>query len=221
MGDWGFELTQAHNNLVEHNYIHHIGQLSRGDRPILSDMGGIYVVGNQPKTIIRHNKIHDINALRYGGWGIYLDEGSSQILVENNIVYRTSHGGFSQHYGKENIIRDNIFAFGQTTQLHRNKRDLKKSREGNFVSFYFENNIVYWQEGKFIAGLKKEYQSHAVFKDNIYWKIDKSPVSFGGLNWQKWQKGDRNSQIIDPLFVAPLQGDFRLRPYSPVKLGNK
>lgn len=220
MGDWGFELTQAHNNLVEHNYIHHIGKLSYEDNPILSDMGGIYTVGNQPKTIIRHNKIHDINALRYGGWGIYLDEGSSKILVENNTVYRTSHGGFSQHYGRENMIRHNIFAFGQKTQLHRNKKDLKKSREGNFVSFYFENNIVYWQEGKFIAGLKEGYQSHAVFQDNIYWKIDKSPVSFGGWDWQKWQKGDRNSQIIDPLFVAPQRGDFRLQSYSPLKLGN-
>lgn len=217
MGDWGFDLTQAHNNLIEHNYIHHIGKLSHEESPILSDMGGIYIIGNQPNTIIRHNKIHDINALRYGGWGIYLDEGSSKILVENNLVYRTSHGGFSQHYGRENILRNNIFAFGKKTQLHRNKRDLQKSREGDFVSFYFENNIVYWQEGDFIAGLKKDYQSHAVFKDNIYWKIGLSPTSFGGLNWQKWQKRDRHSQIVDPLFVDPQRGDFRLLPNSPAK----
>lgn len=215
MGDWGFELTQAHNNLIEHNYIHHIGKLSYEHRPILSDMGGIYIVGNQPHTIIRHNKLHDINASRYGGWGIYLDEGSSKILVENNLVYRTSHGGFSQHYGKENVLRNNVFAFGKKTQLHRNKLDLRKSRAGDYVSFYFENNIVYWQEGNFIAGLKKDYQSHAVFKDNIYWKIGKSPALFGDLTWQKWYKSDRHSQIVDPLFVAPQRDDFRLLPNSP------
>ena len=218
IGDWGFEPTQAHHNLIEHNF-HHIEKLRYGKMPILSDMGGIYIVGNQPETMIRHNKIHDIYGVRYGGWGIYLDEGSSEVLVEDNLVYRTSHGGFSQRYGRENIIRNNIFAFGQKTQIHRNKLDLEKARKGDFVSFYFLNNIVYWQEGELIIGLKQlkqDYQSQAVFKDNIYWKTGNSEISFGGLKWQQWQKGDRTSQVIDPLFIAPQRGDFRFKADSPV-----
>ena len=214
-GIWGFAKTQAYNNTIEHNYVRHIGRLSNGDGPIISDMGGIYNLGNQPGTVIRHNEVRDVYGLRYGGWGIYLDEGSSNLVIEHNLVDRTSHGAFCQHYGRDNLIRRNIFAFGEKTQLHRNKKDLEIAREEDWISFYFKNNIVYWQSGKFIAGLQSGYQDRAVFENNIYWKIDESNFEIGGLSWEKWQKRDRGSVIADPLFVAPNQGNFKLQPNSP------
>ncbi|MGL5074664.1 MAG: right-handed parallel beta-helix repeat-containing protein, partial [Waterburya sp.] len=225
MGTWGFEATPAYQNLIEHNHIHHIGKLSNGEGPIISDMGGIYILGRQKGTKIRHNKIHDIEGLRYGGWGIYLDEGSSYILVEHNLVYKTSHGGFVQHYGRENLIRYNIFALGKTSQIHRVEKDLKFARDGNFISFRFENNIVYWQEGEFITGFdpantNEKYQSHVVFNHNIYWKQQPSDFSLGNLTWQQWQQRDRHSLITDPLFIAPQENNFQLQPDSPaLKLG--
>ena len=214
IGDWGFERTQAYKNIVERNYIHHIGRLSNGGGAILSDMGGIYSVGNQPGTIFRHNKIHNIYGLNYGGWGIYLDEGSFKVLVEDNLVYKTSHGGFSQHYGRENVIQNNIFAFGKSAQIHRNQRDREIAIKKNFISFYFRYNIVYWQEGEFIAGLQSNYRANAVFEHNIYWKVDEPDV-FGDLTQDEWRKSDRDSRIVDPLFVAPRQGNFKLQPNSP------
>ena len=218
MGTWGFELTQAYQNLIEHNHIHHIGKLSNGDGPIISDMGGIYILGPQEGTKIRHNKIHDITALRYGGWGIYFDQGSSYIVAEHNLVYRTSHGGFVQHYGKENLIRHNIFAFGEKAQIHRVKKDLEVARKGGFISFRFENNIVYWQEGKFISGLKQDCYSQVIFDRNIYWKINEPDFLIGNLSWAEWQqKSDRHSIITDPLFVAPQEDNFQLQPNSPAR----
>jgi hypothetical protein len=219
-GTWGFKKTQAYNNLIEHNYVHHIGKLSNGDGPILSDMGGVYILGRQDGTIIRHNKIHDINALRYGGWGIYLDEGSSYIVAEHNLVYRTSHGGFAQHYGRENLIRHNIFAFGGTAQIHRHRKDWKLSSENEFMSFRFEKNIVYWDQGKLIAGLKDGLKDKrnvwAVFDHNIYWQSDNREFLFCGLPWKKWQQrgNDQHSLIADPLFIAPQQDNFQLSPNS-------
>ena len=219
MGAWNFRQTLAHHNLIQDNYLHHIGKLSNGDGPIISDMGGIYAVGTQAGTKIRRNRIHDVNGVRYGGWGIYLDEGSSYITAENNLVYRTSHGGFAQHYGKENLIRGNIFAFGSKSQIHRHKKDLETARQQDFVSFRFEKNIVYWQEGTMLSGMTKDYQAHAVFDSNIYWQLDRTDFKLGNLAWQQWQQGDRFSQVIDPLFVAPQAGNFKLRSNSPaVKL---
>jgi len=49
-----------------------------------NDGGGIYMLSNQPGTVIRRNHIHD-NPGAPGG--IYLDEGSGYIEIEANLVY--------------------------------------------------------------------------------------------------------------------------------------
>ncbi len=216
---WGYAKADTRDNIIESNYIHHIGKLSNGDGPLLNDKGGIYTLGVQPGTVIRSNVIHDIQAFNYGGWGIYLDEGSSQILVENNLVYRTRDGGFHLNYGKENTIRNNIFAFGNLAQLRRSANE-------PHLSFTFERNIVYWSEGKLLDGKWGDF--NFALDRNLYWHRGEEEndgndeISFANLSWDEWQaKGmDKNSLIADPLFIAPEKGDFRLKPNSPAfKLG--
>ena len=101
---WGYTESRACKNIIEYNHIYNIGN---GD---LSDMGGIYMLGAQPGSEIRGNYVHHVKKAGYGGYGIYLDEGSAYILVEKNIVHDTDSPAFFFHYARENIVRYNIFA---------------------------------------------------------------------------------------------------------------
>ncbi len=204
---WGYGPSLAGRNLVEGNHIHHIGVLSSGDGPILSDMGGIYTLGTQRGTVIRRNVFHDISARVYGGWGIYFDEGSTGIVAEQNLVYRTRHGGFHQHYGRENIFRNNILAYGAEYQMRR-------TRAENHTSFAFERNIVLWDGGKFFDGNLRD--GDMVLDRNLYWPVN-GEFRADSLTFAGWQAlgYDKRSRIADPLFVDAGHDDFRLREGSP------
>jgi hypothetical protein len=157
-----------------------------------------------------NNLWHDIAASRYGGWGIYFDEGSSGILATSNVVYRTTHGGFHQHYGETNMVWNNIFAFGRDAQIQR-------SRAEPHISFRFETNLVYFDSGALLAG---DWSGTNFQTDwNIYFdaRPDAKAVTFGTDSLEKWRArgDDKNSTLEDPLFVSPNGNDFKLKPASP------
>jgi parallel beta-helix repeat protein len=206
---WGYEESSGYGNVVEYNHIHDIG------RGKLSDMGGIYTLGISTGTRLRYNLIHDVESRGYGGWGIYLDAGSSFILVENNICHHTKSGGFMHHYGRENIVRNNIFAYSRENQLWR-------FRAEDHTSIIFEKNIVVYDRGKLWVGDWRE--GRAVLRNNLYFN-EKGKASFPvrgnkhrmGASFEQWKKRglDEGSLIADPGFVDAKHGDFRLNPDSP------
>jgi hypothetical protein len=151
-----------------------------------------------------------VDSFGYGGWGIYPDEGSTDILIEDNVVFRTKSAPFHQHYGRENVIRNNIWAFGREAQIMR-------SRAEDHLSFTFERNIVLWTEGPLLGS----NWSGANFKldNNLYWNSAGQPVTFAGIDFDAWKKSgqDTHSLIADPGFVDPADGDFRLRSGSPAE----
>lgn len=208
---WGYGPSIAQRNIIESNHIHHIGVKADGDQPILSDMGCVYTLGNQEGSVVRGNRFHDVVAFRYGGWGIYFDEGSTHILAENNLVYRTTHGGFHQHYGKENTVRNNVLAFGRDAQIQR-------TRIEGHQSFRFEHNLVLWQRGPLLAG--DWSKPAAAFDGNTYWREEPGAIRFGKGTWEQWQEVglDRNSRIADPHLANPTAGDFRLTAMSRAAL---
>jgi hypothetical protein len=199
---WGYGPNQSQGNVIEYNHLHDIG------KEMLSDMGGIYTLGVQPGTRIRNNLIHDIASFTYGGWGIYPDEGSSEMLIENNIVYHCKSAGFHQHYGRENIVRNNIWAFNRENQLMR-------TRAEPHVSFTFERNIVYFDQGRLLGSNWNDDQY--VMKGNVYFDTRGANIRFAGKSFQEWKAAGRDtgSIIADPLFVNVSNFDFRLLPESP------
>lgn len=201
---WGYAPSSANHNVIADNHIHHIG-LGQ-----LADLGAIYTLGISPGTVLRGNLIHDIMSYKplYGGWGIYFDEGSTEIVAENNLVFRTRTGNFHQHYGKENRVQNNIFAYSEGPQLVR-------SREEEHISFYFERNIVLFDNGNLLGSTWKNNQFR--MDNNVYWDESGQEVRFAGKTLAEWQAlgQDVHSQVADPLFVNPREGDFRLKPESP------
>ncbi|MBV6457430.1 MAG: hypothetical protein HONBIEJF_00539 [Fimbriimonadaceae bacterium] len=206
---WGYQANGAHHNTILGNRIGHIGQ------GVLSDMGGIYTLGPQPGTVIQRNQIHDVQSFSYGGWGIYPDEGSTGILIENNVVFRTKSAGFHQHYGKENIVRNNVFAFGREAQIMR-------TRAEPHLSFTMERNLILFDDAPLLGSNWTE--NNYKLDNNLYWREGGKPFDFAGLLLEAWRaKGqDVHSVIADPMFVDPKTGDFRLKPGSPaLKIGFK
>ena len=199
---WGYQESEAYGNLVEYNHIHDIG------RRMLSDMGGIYTLGVQPGTRLTHNLIHDVWSRGYGGWGIYNDEGSSFILVESNVVFRTKSNGYNQHYGEENMIRNNIFALGGEAQFSR-------SRIEEHTSFHFTRNIVFFDsETDVLAGDWERV--NAIVDRNLYFNRSGKPLTFAGATLEEWQArgSDVNSVVADPRFADPDNGDFTIGDMS-------
>jgi parallel beta-helix repeat protein len=210
--NWGYQETPCRANIIEFNHMHDIGQ------GMLSDMGGVYTLGIQRGTIIRNNLIHDVSASTYGGWGLYTDEGSTDILLENNIVYNCKHAGFHQHYGRDNIIRNNIFAFNKENQVMR-------TRPEEHISFYFTNNIVYFDSGN-LLGSNWSNDNYRV-DYNLYYDVrdpEGKQLKCANFTFADWQKRghDQHSLIADPKFVDPKKFNFTLQPDSPaLKLGFK
>ena len=209
---WGYGPTNTRQIRIERNHIHHIGQ------GVLADLGGIYTLGAQPKTVIRHNHIHDVAS--YGepgtmrcGWGIYLDEGSSYMLVENNLVYRTTDGGFHLHYGRENVVCNNLLAFSGVSQVNVTRRERHQS-------ISFEHNVVVYDSGD-LLGFKGTLwaDDRIVCGSNLYWRTDGQPVEiFGETLAERQARGlDPGSIVADPLFDAAERDGFTLAPNSPAK----
>lgn len=225
---WDYLHSPSQGNLIVGNHIHDLG------KGLLNDMGGIYLLGIAPGTVVRGNRIHDVECANYGGWGIYLDEGSSHVVIEQNVVYDVSSQAYHQHYGREVIIRDNVWAYGRNGQV-------SITRPEQHVSFTFQRNIVVGDGMPAFVGYPdhRDIRRFGIDSDlNLFW--DEAPIEGGSraanatrptqpdgrvgfeiiepldAEWERLGH-DRHSVTADPLFADAAARDFRLRPGSPAE----
>ena len=206
---WGYANSPSKRNKIEFNHIHHLGW---GE---LCDMGGVYTLGASEGTTVSNNVIHHIYSFDYGGWGLYTDEGSYGIVEENNLVYLCKSSGFHQHYGKENTIRNNIFAFNIRSQL-------QATRIEEHRSITFTNNIIYYDKGTLLSNNWDKF--NLLSDQNCYWDTRSREIKFNKMSLPEWQNSgkDVHSVIADPQFTDPGNFDFTFKKQAVArKIGFK
>ncbi len=190
---WSFDDTVAKENQIAFNDIFDIGQ------DLLSDMGGIYVLGKQPNSRIVHNRIHDVSALTYGGWGIYLDEGSMGWMVSDNVVWNTKTGGLHIHYGNANLLRHNVFAYART------EGQLIRARDDKQGTVRFENNLVIARPGDapIVVG---NWLKRAVTMTGMLYAAEPTALPFGDDGTGKFVKASLrpDGTVLTDAAFAPI-----------------
>lgn len=201
---WSFATTATVDNRIEGNHVHHINW-----EGLLSDNGGIYMLGRQPGGRVCRNHVHHVGCRHYGGRGLYLDDGSSNICVEDNIVHHV-YGGLSIK-GRNNLVRNNIFALFkdclislQTIAVNRVCR--------------FERNLCYTAAPGRLGGRAARWQTrHLLVRDCLFWQEGAAVDFADGVTLDEGRGRGQfiGSRIADPLFADPEGGDFTLRADSP------
>lgn len=185
---WGYRYQSfSTNNIIDNNHIHHIGS------PYLDDLGGVYTLGNAEGTEIINNDIHDVSSSNAKAYGIYLDEGTSNIKIQNNIIHNNLGAGIHLHYGKDNEIFDNIIALNDSAQLSTGALEQHKMMS-------IHHNLIISKDNKiFNGGWEFVY---AEMHDNVYWDMTREyDIFFPGRRslseWQAFHR-DEGSMIADP-----------------------
>ena len=181
-------------------------------------------------TVIRNNRFRD-----YSGWGIDLDDGSSNYHVYANLCIGIS---VKLREGDYRLVENNIFYKGV------NPPGFHMGYEGNCDRFV--HNIIVMDTGVDVPEVDANFQKgksrgsiyHLIappatgewfeeWDHNLFYNdlgTFKATVRIGRnrpaesvvYSLEQWRNlgFDVHSQFADPLFVDPENGDFRLRPDS-------
>jgi hypothetical protein len=216
---WGYGPQLARDNRIERNWIHDVG------RGLLSDMGGIYTLGEQPGTVLRANRIHDITPWNYGGWGVYLDEGSSHLVVDDNLIYDTASSSIRLHYGRENAVRNNVLVFGDAGGIGLGKGVGDGDRDGDgggYTPLTVERNVIVVDGAPVFASRHVPVTDlDRVISDcNCLYDVE-GPVfgADGDLSAEAWRDldHDHHSVVADPDFADVHSRDFTLSENSQAR----
>ena len=177
----------ARDNVLEWNHIYDIGQ------HVLSDMGGIYLLGRQPGTVERYNHIHHVTRARNCAFGVYFDSGTAEVSVSNNVVHDCEDSNwFMARISASNRVENNVFAYGPRHQLNNPPRD-PVSSPSRFV-----RNLLVWDDGLFMPD--QPGPEVVDYSDNLYFCPD-----------DRRPKAVRGFSFAEIGFADAARRDFRLK----------
>lgn len=209
--EWSYTEQATHSTKILNNLIYNIAVDG-----LLSDLGGIYLLGPQPDSVLSGNVIYNVDCADdgYGATGIYLDAGASGWVVENNLVSDCATQCFTTAFGRNNIVRNNIFAFGNRFGFYVGvASDVSEECQLEFC-----NNIVVVQNAPIMEETipMEWFEEH----DNLLWDYSRKTV-YSGLSTLLWQRVGlakmhqvghfEDALIVDPGFANALDRDLALK----------
>ena len=206
----------THDNLIEYNEIHHAMEK-------LGDGNGIYVRGAGAGNVIRRNYIHHLVGPTAAQSAIRTDGGQRDTLIAENLIYKCASQGIKlklNNRAENNIIADLIKPIRAYVSLHEGPMTGATIKQNIFYQSSSESCTFIRQDRKGTRGRKPALMKDVDADHNLYWCVGDSGLSRKALEMSQRDGVDTHSLAVDPLFVAPSKGDFRLKPDSPaLKLG--
>jgi hypothetical protein len=228
------DFLHSRNNLIAYNHIHHVNEDSQ-------DTGAMQSWGPGRDNVYDHNLIHDCGNTEFD-WqtGIYLDDATDYFTVTNNIIWGvvgTAYVNSIYAKGIGNKITNNIFIISRRMNAAIASLFMADERADHHEYtrniFYFENphGVIYdfynWSDDRI-----------ALSDYNLFWKPEGELRTAGdfkpdheirpygdahtapGKTLEEWRamldgKYDQHSIVADPLFVDPVNHNYRLETDSP------
>lgn len=201
----GIEIYRADgDNFIEYN---DISSTCNGS----DDSGMIYIAMTTGVTTIRNNYVHDSYS-RCAYRGIYLDEGSHNSIVRDNLITRLAGYCYSTIAGKGNDIQFVNNYIVNNPDL----RDAAITSEARFESterMVIEKNIVY-NSGKMLYNhydVDKSNQRIASSDKNLFYnsngdyKVKYGSHEYNLVLYQNLNQREKNSKTEDPLFLGNME----------------
>lgn len=168
--------------LIKGNDISHVGH------PWSNDLGAIYTLGDTQGLRICGNYIHDIYSVDANRNGIYLDEGTKNAYVYNNVVKM----GFNHsHNNRLNYVFNNVFS----GQYYINNQTIDLTIYGNIFIGISRN--IYGN----LQPMVKADSSYPNVVDNLYWGDGCDTIT---------STVEKSPSVFDPNFTDFNGGDFTI-----------
>ena len=181
------------NNVISFNHVYNLLQGIMNDGGSIRIDGGNLVFTAAGNKIL-NNRIHDVtdasimDSNGYGGHGIYLDNDTGLVDVENNLVYRVSGSDVYSPHGPQapneaNTIKNNILAYARQGIVTVNEPYYNGVPATIPQVFNLTNNLIYfdrsnqstpkfWIQGGCIYAGGAAYAQFQGFSQNMYWRTD-------------------------------------------------
>lgn len=206
---WDSFPTASRDNLIQHNHIHHNMQQ-------LSDGGGIYTLGTHFSSKLRKNLIHDVpvNMGRAESNGMFLDEGTTDLTIEENVIYNIAKSPLRFHRARKNLVQKNVLVCGERIPhiRYNNTKPSEITQQDNTIVEEGKGTPVPGVHGGGLSfsGSKGLDVPHSATLDpekltvEVWVKLGQLP---GDADKRRWVAGKNSNEWVDGHYGIGINGD--------------